>query len=196
MAEKTKAAELGASIRESLDRWEHIKEHGAGDPLWEDGINLNLVRNHVIYYKRKCEDELPPEEYPEEYYLETPPKVDNKFMARDDVIRERAEMSLQEYKVNPDYLYLQSVFDEIPEKQKEEFHLMNVLNYVVGLAYAIRDNDLVVMRRHEHPERYAESFTECRGKIEKYLGGHQEKEEKELPLGQLSLFDLFGLTSG
>lgn len=196
MAEKANAVELGTSIRESLDRWGYIKEHGAGDPYWEDGVNLNLVRNHIIYYKRMCEEKLLPEDYPEEYYLETPPEVDNKFMARDDIIRERAKMSLQEYKTNPDYLHLKSVLGEIPEQQKEVLRLMNILNYTAGLEQAIRDDNLVVMRKHEHPERYSESFAECRKKVEEFLGEHQEKEEKELPLGQLSLFDLFGLTSG
>lgn len=50
------------------------------------------------------------------------------------------------------------------------------------------------MRRHEHPERYLESFQDCRKKAEDIL--NQEPEEKPLPTGQLTLFDLFGLTMG
>lgn len=59
----------------------HILKHGANDPFWEDGCNLFLTRNHIIYYKREikelCEKnniKLPdilnrptPEEVPRDY---------------------------------------------------------------------------------------------------------------------------------
>ena len=71
---------------------------------------------------------------------------------------------------------------------------MNVINYVTGLKMFIKKDSLVEMRTHEHPERYLESFQDCRKKAEDIL--NQEPEEKPLPTGQLSLFDLFGLTMG
>ena len=62
------AEKLGKELRDSYERWNHILQNGAGDPFWEDGSNMNLVRNHIIYYKRQCEAELLPDEYPEEYF--------------------------------------------------------------------------------------------------------------------------------
>lgn len=62
------AEKLGKELRGSYECWNHILQNGAGDPFWEDGANMNLVRNHIIYYKRQCEAELLPEEYPEEYF--------------------------------------------------------------------------------------------------------------------------------
>lgn len=49
-------------IRQELDksfqRWNHIKKHGCSDPLWSDGVNMNLVRNHIIYYYRLLREKL------------------------------------------------------------------------------------------------------------------------------------------
>lgn len=40
-------------IEDEFRRWDHIRLHGCNDPGWEDGVNMNLVRNHIIYYYRK-----------------------------------------------------------------------------------------------------------------------------------------------
>ena len=72
----------GEVIRE-LKCWKHINKNGCNDPFWEDGCNMNLVRNHIIYYKNKilqiCEENRLT--LPEEYYLPTPPEVDSRYMA-------------------------------------------------------------------------------------------------------------------
>ncbi len=31
--------------------WDDLK-NGCSDPAWPDGVNLNLVRNHIIYWYR------------------------------------------------------------------------------------------------------------------------------------------------
>lgn len=45
-----------AQIREQLDaeykHWDDLKKNGCSDPAWPDGVNLNLVRNHIIYWYR------------------------------------------------------------------------------------------------------------------------------------------------
>lgn len=45
-----------AQLREQLDaeyrRWDDLKKNGSSDPAWPDGVNLNLVRNHIIYFYR------------------------------------------------------------------------------------------------------------------------------------------------
>lgn len=70
-------------IRESVARWKDINQNGCNDPFWEDGCNMNLVRNHIIYYKRMIsgicnENQLP---LPDEYYFSIPPKADTHYMA-------------------------------------------------------------------------------------------------------------------
>lgn len=64
-------------------KWIETNENGCNDPFWTDGCNMNLIRNHILYAKEKiseiCEEYNIP--YPEEYYIPTPPEVDNNYMA-------------------------------------------------------------------------------------------------------------------
>ena len=92
MAKKrTRAEELQENLQKDFQRWEYLNTHGGSDPLYEDGFNMNIVRNHIIYDKRKCQEELEEKDYPKEYFRETPPQVDNYYMARMDEIRENAK---------------------------------------------------------------------------------------------------------
>ena len=75
--------EYCSEIIKSREHWKQINDSGCNDPFWPDGCNMNLVRNHILYYQRKiseicAEKNLP---YPEEYYFSVPPEVDNFYMA-------------------------------------------------------------------------------------------------------------------
>lgn len=186
------AERLGNEIRDSFERWNHIYAYGAGDPFWPDGTNLELLRNHIICYKNQCEDLLKPEQYPQEYYLELPPEVDRNYMAHPEIIREAARKSLEMYKADPDYVYLEKTVTKLTKLQKEKTGITAVLKYAYGLENAIRQDRIVDMRRHENPAGYIDSFRECRKRVEDILW--TDDQEPALPMGQLSLFDLFGLT--
>jgi len=41
--------ELQKLIKDSFKRWDQIRRKGTDDPSWPDGMNMNLVRNHVLY---------------------------------------------------------------------------------------------------------------------------------------------------
>lgn len=64
-------------IRDSAKRWNEIAQNGCSDPTWPDGINLNLVRNHIIYDRKQIVDIC--EEngiiMPDEAEYEIPPEV-------------------------------------------------------------------------------------------------------------------------
>ena len=45
--------DIREEIRKEFDRWNEIAANGCGDPGWEDGVNMDLVRNHIIYWYRK-----------------------------------------------------------------------------------------------------------------------------------------------
>lgn len=182
-----KKEELGRKISESLSRWKDLKEHGGSDPFWPDGVNMNLVRNHVMAFKRECESQLSPEEYPPEYHLETPPVVSSDYMARSEEIRANAKKSLKVYEQNPDYLWLKDQLTRMSDKQIKETGITRVMHYPEALQFFIDTDRLVDMRRHEDPENYCESFRKCREKVEKAIKAGQEDE---LPLGQLTMFDL------
>lgn len=73
-------------LRKSYERWKYIYENGCSDPAWPDGVNLNLVRNHIIYYKTLIEESTPPSMYftlPDEYFYPEPPKVNTYLMCND-----------------------------------------------------------------------------------------------------------------
>ena len=80
---------------------------------------------------------------------------------------------------------------------KEGTGIPAALNYVNCLRNAISRNDLITMRRHEKAEFYKSSFKECRERLEKEdsekNAESEQKSKSMLPLGQLSLMDLFEL---
>lgn len=193
MKNKTNEKEyISENIRNIFEQWNNLRKHGGSDPFWEDGFNMNNVRGHIIGFKKQCEQCLLPEDYPEEYFWELPPEVDNRYMARSDEIRKHARDSLAIYEADENYIYLKKNMDMLTDNQKNKISIVNVINYTVGLRMFIERDMLVEMRRHEHPELYLDSFRECRKRTEEILA--DEPEEKPLPIGQLSLFDLFGLT--
>ena len=75
--------EICESILRERNNWNYINNYGCNDPFWPDGCNLNLTRNHIIFYRKKiemlCEEHGFP--LPEEYYYKIPPVVDDNYMA-------------------------------------------------------------------------------------------------------------------
>ena len=104
-------AETAESIRadalKELERWNTIRKNGSNDPLWPDGVNLNLVRNHIIYANRHlkelssapvqlsmfggCEKLL---DDGSANLVPLPPEVPNDFMARKSEILQGAKKTL------------------------------------------------------------------------------------------------------
>lgn len=71
-------------IAHEIDHWNYILKHGCNDPFWADGCNMNLIRNHIISYKLEIAEycEATGAELPMEYYLPTPPEVDNNYQVK------------------------------------------------------------------------------------------------------------------
>ena len=70
-------------IRKEISCWKDINQNGCSDPFWPDGCNMNLTRNHIIYYQRQLREICTENRLalPEEYYLAVPPEVDANYMA-------------------------------------------------------------------------------------------------------------------
>jgi len=79
MAKKAKEDPLD-ELEKSYARWRNLYENDGSDPFWPDGVNLNLVRNHIIYYKRQIEETCPLYMSHELYQRELPPEVDPNSM--------------------------------------------------------------------------------------------------------------------
>lgn len=72
-----------AELKHSHEHWKYINDNGCGDPFWPDGTNMNLVRNHIIYYRKQIEDICVEtgKALPSEYYYPIPPLVDDNYIA-------------------------------------------------------------------------------------------------------------------
>ncbi len=158
---KKPPVDYAAELQQSFDRWEYLNTYGGSDPYWSDGDNMNLARNHIISGKMQVEENLPPEQYPEVYYRETPPETDRDYMSRADEIRINAKNSLELYKADPDYQFLCRRVSRLTAKQKKDSSIENVINYAYVLEMAIENDDLITMRRHERPDGYLDSFHSC-----------------------------------
>lgn len=93
--QKKRSKQLGKEIQDSRKRYEDLRVHGGSDPFWSDGVNMNLCRSHVMYFRKQVETELDPENYPEEYFLEIPAEVSVHYMADPDGIRSRSTAALE-----------------------------------------------------------------------------------------------------
>lgn len=181
--QRSRKEQLAEVIRESHEQWKRLRENGCNDPFWTDGVNLNLVRNHIIYGRRLCEEELHEGDYPEEYYLPLPEKVPPNYMVKGDEIRRKASELMRNIKENPDYIGL---FGKSEKSQKEA----TIIKYISGYSQSISEDDLVAMRRFIH---WDFSGMMQSAKEELRDTAPDVKIEKPLPEGQLSIFDLFNV---
>ena len=156
-------------IENEYKAWNHYNTEGGYDPFWEDGVNMNLIRNHIISYRQQIIEMTGGENLPEIMDRELPPEVLQNYVARADEIREAARKSLEIYQSNETYQWCLEQAKRIPEKLLKKSTIPNVLGYVSGLESYIEDDSLVDMRRHRNPNRYLDSFDSCKREIEKLL---------------------------
>lgn len=198
MAKKEKKEDLAEELAKAFARWEYLKEYGGSDPFYADGANMNLVRNHIMYYKGKMLEEYGAdhEKYPEIFYRELPPEVNQNYMARAGEIKDGAAQALECYISDPGFRYLLSNRDMLTEKEAKQISLDNVLGYASGLANAIKNGVLITMRRHAgRPEGYLESFARCAAQMMKMIDEKKKEPDQVQENVQLSLFQ-FGMETG
>ena len=165
MKKQKHETDYAAALEESFARWEHLYEYGGSDPFYEDGVNLNLVRNHIIYYKQILEKENSLFGLPEVYYRELPPEVDIRHMARPDEIRANALIAMQRIDEDENLAFAREQSRNLNEKQLKQLSVPAVIGYAENLRTAIAEDDLVKMRRYEHPEQYLEAFSSLAEKL-------------------------------
>lgn len=148
-----------AELENNYARWDKVFTEGGSDPFWTDGVSLNLVRSHIIYDKQKLsEQENTLLGLPDVYYRETPPEVDSDYMARPDEIRENARKAMEIIDADENLKFVREQFPSLSEQQRKQYCLPAIINYAENLRRAIAEDDLIIMRRYEHPEHYLESF--------------------------------------
>ena len=170
---------LVAKKEESYARWNQIKAEGSGDPFWEDGVNMNLVRNHIISYRRQILELVGEDNLPDIFDREIPPEVPQNFVANADLIREAAKVALAIYQSNETYQWCKEQAKRIPEKILKKTSIPNILGYVTGLESAIENDRLIDMRRHRNANQYLDSFDRCKSEIEKILPQIEHEQRTE-----------------
>ncbi len=184
--------EAVAELVERHNRWQNLYENGGSDPSWSDGVNLNLVRNHIHFTKRKIEklvEEHKELSFPAEYEkIEIPQEVSNDYMANPEKIIREAKETLSAMEEDENYKYLLSVKDDLTDKEKEKIHFSTVISYGKWLKDAIEKNDLVYMRlyRKNNREMRLNSFKECVERVKNCLENRNQSSEPVFI--QMSLF--------
>lgn len=171
-----------AECEKSFQQWQYLYDNGGQDPFWPDGVNLNLVRNHILCYKDKMSElcGLLSAPLPEIYNRTLPPKVDSEYIARKDEIAAGAKAALSKMKTHPSYLKLLQIKSQYSQKQLESICYGAVVGYVFALESAIQSYDYITMRRYKNCDSYLDSFDRCLKRAESL------KPEEY----QLSLFDI------
>ena len=158
--------DYAAELENNYARWDKVFTEGGSDPFWSDGANLSLIRSQILY----CKEQLAKQEnslfgLPEVYYRETPPEVDPNYMARPDEIRENARKAMEIIDADENLKFVRDQFPSLSEQQRKQYCLTAIINYAENLRRAIAADDLIIMRRYEHPEHYLESFESAAIKI-------------------------------
>lgn len=149
---------LTRSLQDSFDRWDQLNKYGGSDPCWADGINMNLVRSHIMYYKSQMENKYGSGEYPDIYYRETPSKVPPDFMANPEQIRADASASIQVIEADENLKFIRENIGGLTDKQRQALCVGAVLGYAANLKQAVADDDLLTMRRYRNPKWVLDSF--------------------------------------
>lgn len=173
--------EAESELIKDYARWNNLYENGGQDPFYSDGCNLNLVRNHIIFDKRRL-DEL--KYFPDVYYWELPDEVSNDYMARPDYIREKAKEFLNKIREDVNYKYILENYKRVSKKVVDELNLTFSYSFADWLEKFIKEDDLINMRlRGVNGEWVVEVFKERREQLENLIN------KLELEERQLTIFD-------
>ena len=169
MAKKHEEIDLETALRERFDRWDDIYRNGTKDPFWEDGVNLQFVKNHILYYKSEMEKQIKDGNFPEIYFRETPPDIERSYMARPDEIRKNATRVLAILKENKDLEYIRHKAVVMEKSYVDKTPAKSLINTLTILSNAIEKDDLVVMRRYENIDGLLSEISQCANKLREYV---------------------------
>lgn len=179
--EKGLKKQLEEQLIERFERYDELFTEGGKDPFHEDGTNLNLIRNHIIYFKNQIEKNLNGEEYPDIYYRDTPEEVDYRYMVKADEIRIKANEVLEVINTYPHMNELKDAMYYLDEQQIQSIGINRALSLCIWLEKGIKEDDLVEMRRLTRNWNIEDELNKAYEKL-------QSIEMKEG--SQLSLFEM------
>ena len=78
--ELSELEKLTAKLTDEFARWEKVVLDGGSDAFYEDGVSLELLRNHIISYKNEISEKYP-NTLPEIFHRETPPEYPRDYQS-------------------------------------------------------------------------------------------------------------------
>lgn len=168
-------------LKQDYKHWEEVYHNGTSDPYWQDGLNLNLIRNHILYDKRMLKEELSEEQLPELYFKETPPEKDIQYMARKEEILQNAVEYYKKCIQTEGWNELNNADDFYDENDSEQKSMRFLVSRIRGLKTSIECLNYVEMRRFKDPSEDIEEIKKLAQRLEEInLSGME----------QLSLFQM------
>lgn len=172
--------------------WEKVYAYGDAAGMCTDGVVLNRIRKELLEIRKKLDVKGTDERWT------IPPEVPKSFMACADEIRAQAQCAVQEYLAMEEYRYMQAVLPKLTQKQKKGTRVLEVSGKVMGLADALAEDNLVVLREYGSPGMLTGLIVETAKKLqglplkqaaapEKSQEDQQEDWQVE---GQMSIYDL------
>lgn len=190
--------------------WSSYQANGGQDPFWPDGVNMNLLRNHIIASKRRihelvtaenAEPTLFPAVYPDIWHKPLPPEVQSTYMARADEIRTRAHEQLELYKADANFNYIREhIPDMFPGGKSTASDAAGIpflpIMHLSHLEECIEKDDLVDLRRTFRTpyEEQAPAWAEWAAAIRAYLSQEPPAEELQTDSQNEALYLLDGST--
>lgn len=165
MSKRGKAVDYGAELENLYKRWDYLYERGGSDPFWSDGVNANMVKNQIIYCKNKIENENSLFLLPDAYYRDIPPELPNDYMARPDEIRENARKAMAIIDADKNLKFVREQSKNLFEKKLKRLCIPAIIGYAENIHRAVAEDDLLTMRRYEHPDGYLDSFRSAAERI-------------------------------
>lgn len=172
--------------------WEKVYAYGDAAGMCTDGVILDRIRKELLEIKKKLDVKGADERWT------IPPEVPKSFMACADEIRAQAQCAVQEYLAMEEYRYMQAVLPKLTPKQKKGTRVLEVSGKVMGLADALTEDNLVILREYGSPGMLTGLIVETAKKLqgiplkpaavpEKRQEDQQEDWQVE---GQMSIYDL------
>lgn len=131
--------------------WEQIHSEGQRDSIEYDGQVLNRIRQEIEDTRQKAAESLAGMLPPDVYHKETPPKVDETYMARPESIRAGANSTYYYCLRNSSLAYLKQQAERLPKQQADSMGITELIGQVDRLRDDIVSDNLIGMRKRMDP---------------------------------------------
>lgn len=155
--EKEQEKDWVEEMKKGFARWNQINEEGAGDPSWPDGVNMNLVRTHILIDQDHIKKQIAAGKIPDMELPELPPQVDNDYFANEETRKGYIQNFYETVQKLPLFEEFKTFVNEFRKLTATEskgiymphtFHCLQRFNWnsPVSCEAAFRPRDCMVMR--------------------------------------------------